>query len=182
MFMDDHTFSQAAPSAYFLGNVYPINCDNPLMSAQQATTLCGAAAGTDTSIDTLVGYRFGPPGAPRRDDLRHTDYRGNLGVRGDIAEGWSYDVSFLYSQIVLDESYKNDLDLLKGARGLQVVDVDGTPTCKSVVDGTDPNCVPVNVFSAFGISADAYGYIFSPTFTHGVQKETVSNVVFNGDL
>jgi outer membrane receptor protein involved in Fe transport len=182
MFMDDHTFSQAAPSAYFQGNVYPINCDNPLMSTQQATLLCGAAAGTNTSINTFIGYRFGGEGGPRRDDLRHTDYRMNLGVRGDITEGWTYDVSALYSQMVLDESYKNDLDLIKGARGLQVVNVGGVPTCKSVVDGTDPNCKPVNVFAADGISSEAYGYIFTPTYTQGVQKEQVINAVVNGDL
>jgi outer membrane receptor protein involved in Fe transport len=182
MFMDDHTFSQAAPSAYFQGTVYPINCDNPLMSAQQATLLCGANAGTPTNVNTFIGYRFGGEGGPRRDDLRHTDYRINLGTRGDITEGWTYDVSALYSQVVLDESYKNDLDPLKGARGLQVVDVGGVPTCRSVVDGTDPNCVPVNVFQAFGISPEAYGYIFTPTFTHGVQKESVLNAVVNADL
>jgi iron complex outermembrane receptor protein len=182
MFMDDHTFSQAAPSAYFQGTVYPINCDNPLMSTQQATLLCGANAGTATNINTFIGYRFGGEGQPRRDDLRHTDYRVNLGTRGEITEGWSYDVSALYSQMVLDESYKNDLDLLKGARALQVVNVGGVPTCRSVVDGTDPNCVPVNVFQAFGISPEAYGYIYTPTFTHGVQKESVINAVVNGDL
>ena len=182
MFMDDHTFSQAAPSAYFQGNVYPINCDNPLLSTQQAGLLCGAGAGTDTSVNTFVGYRFGPPGQPRRDDLRHTDYRVNLGGRGSLGEAWSYDASVLYSKVILDESYKNDLDLIKGARGLQVVDVDGVPTCKSVVDGSDPNCVPVNVFGAFGISDAAYGYIFTPTFTHGVQTEKVLNISVNGDL
>jgi outer membrane receptor protein involved in Fe transport len=182
MFMDDHTFSQAAPSAYFQGNLYPINCDNPLMSTQQATLMCGAAAGTNTSINTFIGYRFGGEGGPRRDDLRHTDYRANLGSRGEFGKAWSYDVSFLYSQMVLDESYKNDLDLVKGARGLQVVDVGGVPTCKSVIDGTDPNCVPVDVFRAEGISSEAYGYIFTPTFTHGVQKESVMNATLNGDL
>jgi iron complex outermembrane recepter protein len=182
MFMDDHTFSQAAPSAYFQGTRYPINCDNPLMSAQQAALLCGPAAGTPVNVDTFIGYRFGGEGGPRRDDLRHTDYRANLGVRGDIAEGWTYDTSFLYSQIVLDENYNNDLDLTKGARGLQVVNVDGVPTCKSVIDGTDPKCVPVNVFQAFGISSDAYGYIFTPTFTHGVQTEKVFTLAANGDL
>jgi iron complex outermembrane receptor protein len=183
MFMDDHTFSQAAPSAYFQGNLYPVNCDNPLMSAQQANLLCGAAAGTDTSINTFIGYRFGGPGsAPRRDDLRHTDYRLTLGSRGSIADGWSYDASFLYSTVILDESYKNDLDLVKGARGLQVVNVDGVPTCKSAIDGTDPKCVPVNVFAYNGISPDAYKYIFTPTFTHGVQTERVFNGTVNGDL
>ncbi|HEY0683265.1 MAG TPA: TonB-dependent receptor [Steroidobacter sp.] len=182
MFMDDHTFSQAAPSAYFQGNVYPINCDNPLMSAQQASILCGAAAGTPTNVNTFIGYRFAGAGGARRDDLRHTDYRLNVGSRGEIASGWSYDASFLYSTVVYDESYKNDLDLVKGARALQVVNVDGVPTCRSVVDGTDPSCVPANVFTAFGISDEAYGYMLSPTFTHGVQTQRVANVYVNGDL
>jgi outer membrane receptor protein involved in Fe transport len=182
MFMDDHTFSQAAPSAYFQGTVYPINCDNPLMSAQQATLLCGAQAGTPTNINTFIGYRFGGEGGARRDDIRHTDYRTNLGVRGDIVEGWTYDVSALYSQITRDESYKNDLDPIKGTRALQVVDVGGVPTCRSVVEGIDPDCVPANVFNAFGISGEAYDYIYTPTFTHGVQKQSVINAIVNGDL
>lgn len=182
MFMDDHTYSQAAPSAYFQGNVYAINCDNPLMSEQQAGILCGAAAGTPTNINSFVGYRFAGAGGARIDDLRHTDYRMNLGSRGDIASGWTYDVSYLFSRVIYDESYKNDLDLNKGARALQVVNVDGVPTCRSVVDGTDPDCVPANVFSAFGISDEAYGYLLTPTFTHGVQTEKVANLTVNGDL
>ena len=62
MFMDDHTFSQAAPSALFQGTVFPINCDNPLMSAQQAGILCGSAAGTGVSQNTFIGYRLIGPG------------------------------------------------------------------------------------------------------------------------
>jgi iron complex outermembrane recepter protein len=181
MYMDDHTFSQAAPSAYFQGNVYPINCDNPLMSAQQAGTLCGAAAGTNTSVDTFIGYRFANDVA-RHDDLRHTDYRLNIGSRGDLFDGWTYDASFLYSTIVLDESYKDDLDLTKGARALQVVNANGVPTCKSVVDGTDPNCVPADVFAYNGIDRAAYKYMLTPTYTHGVQIERVLNATLNGDL
>ncbi len=181
MYMDDHTFSQAAPSAYFQGTTYPINCDNPLISAQQANLLCGAAAGTATSTDTFIGYRFANS-VPRRDDLRHTDYRLNFGARGGIIDGWTYDASFLYSTVILDESYKNDLDLTKAARGLQVVNVNGTPTCKSVVDGTDPNCVPVDIFAYNGISPAAYKYLLTPTFTHGVQIERVYNGSLNGDL
>jgi outer membrane receptor protein involved in Fe transport len=38
------------------------------------------------------------------------------------------------------------------------------------------------VFAAEGISSAAYGYIFTPTFTHGVQKESVLNATVNGDL
>jgi outer membrane receptor protein involved in Fe transport len=182
MFMDDHTFSQAAPSAYFAGTPYAINCNNPLMSTQQASLLCGPNAGTPAVVNSFIGYRFGDD-TPRRDDLRHTDYRVNLGVRGDIVEGWTYDVSGLSSQVVLDESYKNDLDPTKGARALQVeLDGAGVPQCRSFIDGSDPNCRPANVFNAFGLSTDAYGYIFTPTYTRGVDKETVLNAVVNGDL
>jgi outer membrane receptor protein involved in Fe transport len=181
MYMDDHTFSQAAPSAYFQGNAYSINCDNPLMSAQQASILCGAAAGTATSVNTFIGYRF-PSSIPRRDDLRHTDYRLNLGSRGALGDAWSYDASFLYSTIIFDESYKNNIDLTKATRGLQVVNVAGVPTCKSVVDGSDPNCVPVDVFGYNAISPAAFKYIITPTYTHGVQQERVFSGVVNGDL
>ena len=182
MFMDDHTFSQAAPSAYFQGNRYQINCDNPLMSAQQASLLCGADAGSATNVPVFIGYRFAGAGGARRDDLRHTDYRLNFGSEGAIVDGWTYDASFLFSTAILDESYKNDLDLVKGARALQVVDVNGVPTCRSVVDGSDPTCVPANVFNSFGIGDEAYEYMLSPTFTHGVQEQRVINLTVNGDL
>ncbi|WP_309750664.1 TonB-dependent receptor domain-containing protein [Novosphingobium sp.] len=39
MFMDDRTLAQIAPSGDF-GNTLTINCDNPLLSAQQASLLC----------------------------------------------------------------------------------------------------------------------------------------------
>jgi len=183
MFMDDHTFSQAAPSALFQGTVFPINCDNPLMSASQRTTLCGAAAGTNVSQDTFIGYRLtGPGSSPRRDDLRHTDYRFNFGLRGEIAEGWTYDAGALYSHSVLDESYKNNIDNARAQRGLQVVSVNGVPTCKSVVDGTDPKCVPLDVFKYQGLSAQAFQYLYAPTFTHGVYSQKVFYASLNGDL
>src|SRR3546814_7982721 len=51
MFMDDHSFSQAAPSALFQGEVYSINCDNPFLNAQKAGALGGAAAGSGRKSD-----------------------------------------------------------------------------------------------------------------------------------
>ena len=183
MFMDDHTFSQAAPSALFQGTTFKINCNNPLMSASQASTLCGSAAGADVNQDVFIGYRLtGPGSSPRRDDLRHTDYRVNLGSRGEIAPGWTYDASFLFSTVILDESYKNNVDNAKAMKALQVVNVNGVATCKSVIDGTDPNCVPIDVFKYQGLSAAAYKYLYAPTYTHGVQREKVLSANVNGDL
>jgi outer membrane receptor protein involved in Fe transport len=72
MFMDDRTVAQIAPSGDF-GNTLDINCDNPLMSAQQRALICQAAvynpadanparAGNLSNFGNLVGQTpiFGP--------------------------------------------------------------------------------------------------------------------------
>ena len=183
MFMDDHTYSQVAPSAIFQGTTFAINCDNPLMSASQATTLCGSAAGTSTNENVFIGDRPTQEGsAPRRDDLRHTDYRITGGVRGTLARGIKYDFSALRSEVVYDESYKNNIESSLAAEGLQVVNVSGTPTCEAVINGTDPNCVPVDVFGAGAFSDAAYKFLYVPSYTHGVNKELVLNGTVSGDL
>ena len=48
MFMDDHSLGQLAPSGDF-GNTLTINCDNPMLSAQQQSQLC-------TATNKVVGY------------------------------------------------------------------------------------------------------------------------------
>lgn len=183
MFMEDHTFSQAAPSALFQGTVFKINCDNPLMSAGQAAQLCGSATGQAVDKDTFIGYRLTGPGSqPRRDDLRHTAYRVSSGVRGKLGDNWTYDTNFLYSSIRLEESYKNNVDNAKAQKALQVVNVNGTPTCKSKIDGTDPSCTPIDVFKYNGISAAGYQYLYAPTYTNGVQTERVFSAGVTGQL
>ena len=183
MFMDDHTWSQVAPSAIWQGTTFAINCDNPLLSASQASTLCGADAGTSENADVFIGYRPTAGGAsPRRDDLRHTDYRFTAGLRGDVAKGISFDVSALRSEVIFDESYKNDIDQTRAAKALQVVNVDGTPTCKSVIDGSDPACAPVDVFGYGTISGEAFQYLYVPSYTHGVNRQLVLNGTVNADL
>ena len=60
--------------------------------------------------------------------------------------------------------------------------MNGVPTCKSVIDGTDPSCVPIDAFAYNGISKEGYQYLYAPTFTHGVQTEKVLSLKVNGDL
>jgi len=180
MFMRDHTFSQVAPSAIFLGSPFAISCNNPLASASQLETLCGSKAGTDQTADALVGYRMSI--APRRDDLKHTDYRYTAGVRGDLGSGFSYDVNYLYSLVRFKERYLNNVDAVKAQRALDVVTVNGVPTCRSVVDGTDPNCIPVNVFSAGGVTAEQGAYLFTPSNTSSRNSQQVFSGTLSGDL
>ncbi len=180
MYMRDHTFSQAAPSALFLGNTYEVPCNTPLASASQLTALCGAAAGTSQMQPTMIGYRMAV--APRRDDLRYNDYRYTVGVRGDIGSGFSYDVSYLRSIVRYAETYLNNVDLVKSQRALDVVNVNGTPTCRSVVDGSDPNCIPVNVFMANGVTPQQAKYMFTPSNTGSRNTQEVISGTLSGDL
>lgn len=180
MFMRDHTFSQAAPSALFLGTTFNVPCNSPMLSSSQASALCGANAGSAGLQPTLIGYRLAI--APRRDDLRHQDYRWTAGIRGEIANGLSYDFNYLHSRVNFDETYLNNVDNVKAQRALDVVNVGGTPTCRSVVDGTDRSCVPVNVFQANGVTADQAAYLFSPSNTAGRNRQTVFSGTITGDL
>ena len=183
MFMDDHTYSQVAPSALWQGETYTVNCNNPLMSASQGQQLCGSDYGTSATQDLFIGYRpVAGDARPRRDSLRHTDFRVSGGVKGEIAEGITYDTNALYSRVLFQENYQNDIDPAKAKNGLLVVDVDGVPTCQSVVDGTDPTCVPLDVFGYNNISAEAFDYIYAPTFTRGVDTETVLSGNVTADL
>src|SRR4051794_18902433 len=71
MYMDDRTLAQIAPSGDF-GNTFAVNCDNPLLSAQQRAILCdtenllttpdlmGVFPGTVTAPDTTDCATRGP--------------------------------------------------------------------------------------------------------------------------
>jgi outer membrane receptor protein involved in Fe transport len=181
MYMKDHTFSQVAPSALFFGTAFTVPCNNPLMSAAQQAALCGANAGTAATQDTLIGYRLGN-GQSRRDDLRHQDYRYQAGIRGDIGHGFNYDVSYLYSLVKYNETYMNNVDNVKAQRALDVVNVNGVPTCRSVIDGSDPACTPLNVFQANSITADQAAYLFSESNTASRNSLQVVSANLSGDL
>ncbi|KQO07826.1 TonB-dependent receptor [Sphingomonas sp. Leaf242] len=191
MYMRDRTFSQVAPSALFLGTVFNVPCDNPLLSAGQAATLCGPTAntndadatGTATTKPVEIGYRLAGNGIEsRRDFLRHSDYRYTAGVRGDLGSGFSYDVGYLHSLVRLDETYMNNVDNVKAQKALDVVNVNGVPTCRSVVNGSDPACIPANVFQAGGLTSAAAQYLFSESNTFGRNTQTVFSGTLNGDL
>ncbi|MDF2639379.1 MAG: TonB-dependent receptor [Novosphingobium lindaniclasticum] len=180
MYMNDQTFSQVAPSAVWFGTAFPVSCNNPYASAAQLSAICGSAAGTDTTAPTNVGYRV--IGAPRRDNLRFNDYRYSAGVRGDLGSGFSYDINYMYSLVKFKETYLNDVNQAKAGRALNAVNVNGVPTCRSVIDGTDPSCIPINVFTPGGVTADQASYLFGESNTASRNSLGVISGSLSGDL
>lgn len=183
MFNDYQSVAQIAPSGDF-GNVATINCDNALMSAAQATAIgCSAAdiaAGNDTDLYIL---RRNVEGGGRQSHLNYESYRGVVGIRGDLDDTWSYEVSAQYSKVRLSQIYRNEFSVARLTRALDVVDDgSGNAVCSSVLDGTDPNCVPYNVFTPGGVTQEALDYLQVPLVMSGYTEQQVVTASITGDL
>lgn len=142
---------------------YQVNCDNPLMSPSQAQAICGTRAGS--AVYAPLGVQYGFPGLAGDRDKEtfvNTQTRINASVRGEIAEGWHYDVGGVYDESRQLWKPGGNPVALHVNNALDVVNVGGTPTCRSVVNGSDPRCVPLNVFVANNPgSAALSNYLFN---------------------
>jgi iron complex outermembrane receptor protein len=178
MFSDYQSVAQIAPSGAFLGPIINISCDNPLLSAQQRTTV--GCAGPGSSVDLLIGRR-NVEGGGRQDSINYTSYRGVVGVRGAITDGWNYDIAAQFSRVRLARTYLNDFSNTRLGRAFDVVDVGGTPTCRSVVDGSDLTCVPYDIFSTGGVTQGALDYLQIPLIQTGETTQQVVTAAVTGD-
>jgi iron complex outermembrane receptor protein len=196
MFMHDRTDALIAPSGDF-SNTSFINCDNPLMSDQQRATICGdpsllTTQNGVTGAVVTIGRR-NVEGGGRDEVYNHEDYRIVGGMRGDVAKGLSYDVSYQYSTSNLDHAHYNDFSLQRLTKSLDVISVangaivppgtaGATIECRSVFDGSDTNCRPYNVFQTGGVTQDALNYLQVPGFEQGYVAQTIAeaDLTFTG--
>jgi iron complex outermembrane receptor protein len=123
-------------------------------------------------------------GGPRQADLQHTNFRGVIGTKGDLGKVWSYDAYYQYGKTNYSQVYSNEFSVERLNKALDVVaGPGGTPICRSVRDGTDPACVPYNVFGGAGAaSAASVAYLAAQGFQRGQTTEQVADVSFTGQL
>ena len=177
-FMDDNTNAQIAPSgAFFVTST--LNCSNALLSAQQF-----AAIGCTSPADVVPLYigRRNVEGGFRNHDITHNSYRGLGGIRGDINDVWSYDAYVNISRTDYDAIYNNDLSVTRITRALDVIEVAGAPACRSVIDGSDPGCVPWNVFQTEGVTQEAIDYLRITLRATGSLEQDQYVAFLSGDL
>ena len=149
MVMKDRSFWQIGPSGDFR-NTQTINCDNPLLSAQQRSLICrtgnfvGEIPSLDASgnlvavlgspmpfVDPVTGSTYSRAwlvisrreieGGPIQDDLEHKSVRLLGGFKGDLGRGVSYDASYLFGRVTLDRQYRNNFSITRLGRALDVV-------------------------------------------------------------
>ncbi|MXP27565.1 TonB-dependent receptor [Porphyrobacter algicida] len=211
MFMDDRSVAQIAPSGDF-GNTLTVNCDNPLLSATQKSVVCatpnlvngylgnfpltgmlnpGPAPLTFTDPTTGQTYnraffqllKRNVEGGYRAADFEHTQYRGVIGVKGDLNPAFSYDAYYQYGRTVYTQVYTNELSIARLNKATDVVTdpSTGNPVCRSALDQSDPSCVPYDVFGG-NITSDALNYVAASGFQKGIVSEQVANASITGQL
>ena len=183
MFMDNRSVAQIAPSgAFFVTN--SLNCGNAFLSQQQFEALCGAYGLTrDDRQQVFIGRR-NVEGGNRQHDLRHTSYRGVFGLRGDLSENWRYDLYYQYAEVRMRNTYLNDLSISRIGRALDAVrdPTTGQVVCRSVLDGSDPNCVPWNIFRQGAVTQNMVNYLTLPLSARGATDQTVVSGYIAGNL
>lgn len=180
-FHDDRTVAQIAPSGIFFGNrTFNIAFENPLLSADLRRDL-GLNQPGDTAA-VFIGRR-NIEGGGRQDDIRHTSFRTVLGLKGELGSVWNYDVSMQTAKVIYQNTYKNEFS---NARSLLALDVitgpNGAPACRTAVSGTNPNCVPYNVWAIGGVTPAALNYIQIPGIQRGETAQTIASANLSADL
>ena len=219
--MDSESNAQIAYSGTF-GAIEAIPCYNPLLSRQQYETICGNWAGMggghapdfssgaaalayisslDLAVgaDDIIGYsaplvslKRNVEGGPRQDVTTYENVVSIVGLRGDLPNGWSYDLSYQLSDVEYTSEYRNDLSVTAINRAIDVISVNGAPTCVAALNGTDSGCIPYNLFSG-GLPGDGgiqgvidggeelQRYIANSAFVLGTGRQRIVQAVVSGD-
>ena len=219
--MRSESNAQIAYSGTF-GNITSLPCYNPLLSKQQYDTVCGnwAGMGGDHAPDfpsaaaalaylstlaqavgdgDIIGYRAplyslkrNVEGGPRQNITTYENTVSIYGLRGDIGERWSFDISYQSSDVEYTSEYRNDLSVMAINRAIDVISVNGTPTCVAALNGSDAACMPYNLFQGGrpgdgGIQGVVDGgpelqrYIANSTFVLGTGRQRIVQAVLSGE-
>jgi len=201
--MNDSSTAVVAPSGLFLAG-YPftpdnnelVNCNNPLLSTQERGVLCSTAmityANANPSTPCLVSPtgvvsqncadvsigRRNIEGGGRTSIYQHQNFRFVLGTKGDVIDGWNYDLYASYYSVNTFQANDNYLDYANAGNALQVTtNAAGAPVCIS-----GGRCVPWNIFQTGGVTQAALAYLDTPGTAQGVNTEQVEHFDITGDL
>ncbi len=220
-YMKSESNAQIAYSGTF-GNITALPCYNAFLSEQQYNAACGdwTGMGGDHAPDfasgaaalaylanldlavgdgSILGYKAplyslkrNVEGNPRQSIFAYKSFTQTIGVRGDINDNWSYDAYYQTSNVVYNNEYRNDLSVTAINRAVDVVSVNGVPTCVSALNGTDATCVPYNLFQG-GLPGDQgiqgvidggqelQSYIANSTYINGDGEQTTFTAYVTGD-
>ena len=151
-FSNNTTNAQIAPGGeFFQGRTRSTN-DNPLLS--QSFKDAFGITPANASPPIYIGRR-NVEGGGRQQDITLEDYRYVLGAKGDLFDNtWNYNFWWQSATNRLQQIQQNFSRQTKIDNALDVVTdpATGQPACASFVNGSDPACVPYDVFHLGGVT------------------------------
>ncbi len=203
-YTNDRTDQKIAPTALFRGanpidpagtGNYSVNCDNPFLSAQQATILCTPSqlayvaanpglpcmyptgAPSPNCADVNIGRR-NVEGGGRESYYEHTNYRAVIGSKGNLGQAWNYDAYGQYYYTSFFNVNKQYMNFIAINNALQVTkDAAGNPVC---ISGS--SCVPYDIFKDGGVTADQLQYLYLNGSAYGTNSQRIVHADVTGDL
>ena len=174
----------AASGDFFTATKIP--CTDPLLTAAEAAAICGAAAAqnsTDGTANLYIGRR-NVEGGGRVLDVTNNTIRAVVGLKGDIIDGLTFDV---YAQRDSTDTIFRNLNYFDATRVQNALNVvtnpaTGLPACQSVVNKTDLNCVPWNIWVPNGVTPAATNYLSIPLLTDATTIEYVVSGSVTADM
>ncbi|MEO1658726.1 MAG: TonB-dependent receptor [Pseudomonadota bacterium] len=177
---DSDVASTAPARSVFVG------FDNPFLDSGAAATLQGLQPGAPGFVLNRYAPEFGRRGV---ENERLTS-RAVIGLKGDIEDRWSYEVSYGYGRTDTDSNYSgNIIEQRVGLSADAVTDVSGvlgTPgavVCRAQLDAGTLNtgnpdiddCVAGNFFGEGSISDEVVDYVNVNTTAEGLTTQHVLN-------
>lgn len=174
------TDAQIAPGGIFYGQQATIGYDNPLLNAAWRTAL-GLKAPGDT-VTVSVGKR-NVEGGPRNNNITDSSFREVLGVKGFMGN-WSYDVFGQFARVNHQDHSTGYFSSRLIARALDVVadPKTGAAVCRSALNGSDPACVPYNLYKQGGVTKEALAYLQADGSNTGYTQQSVFGINVGNDL
>jgi len=185
MMMRNTTDAQIAASGDFFTKT-PIPCTDPLLTAAEATAVCGAATAqnsTDGTANLYIGRR-NVEGGGRVLSVASNSIRSLVGLKGDIIDGLTFDVYAQRDSVDTQIRNLNYFDASRVQNALNVITdpATGQPACAVFVSGADKNCVPWNIWVPNGVTPAATNYLSIPLLTDATTIEYVVSGSVTADL
>jgi len=212
MYMRNAVQAQIAASGSF-GVAAFIPCADPQLNASEAAVICSAANealqgnpyetynGTNYPGLNLRVFRRNVEGGPRIESFITDAAREVAGIKGDINDAWSYDVSAQHSAVdtsaqnlnyLSNSAISQSLNVLPGAGGALVCGGPSNglgigPLVNTAANGGtafSPNsaCKPWNLWAAGGVNAAALNFLSIPEQVQATTTEYVTDGSITGDL
>lgn len=170
--------SQSAPTGTF-GYPFDIFPDNPFLTDQQRSLFFGdpTKINADGSTTLNIRRRFVESGG-RTTTYDNESWQAVVGVRGDFAEKWSYDVFGQYSKTTRNIAYLNDVSFARVTQALDAVQSGGSIVCRDPSNG----CVPLNLFTTDPVSPEALAFISATGSERDVTQQWVAGASVSGSF